>query len=105
MQKLSYFRFLPAVLAAATDVATGDFVIQHQPDYPLPFLLFQLVMFGLALLLAGPYRFLWFLAIVLLIAGVLLGSMSVGLLYIPTVVAAAGVIVWRLSAESETRPV
>ena len=100
---MSHFRFLPAVIAAATDVATSIFVFEHQPDYPFRFLIFQLAMFGLALLLAGPYRTLWFLAFALLILGVLLAVFSVGFFYIPTVVAAGWVMVRRLAATSEDR--
>jgi hypothetical protein len=42
-------RFLPAVLAAVTDVVTGVMVWTNQPDYPGRFIVFQIVM------LAGVY--------------------------------------------------
>jgi hypothetical protein len=47
-------RFVPAALAAVTDVVTAAMVRANQPDYPGRFVVFQIVMFGAALLAAVP---------------------------------------------------
>jgi hypothetical protein len=92
----TFFSFFPAVLAALTDLGTAALVRSNQPDYPPRFLIFQCVMFGLALILATRYRWLWVVAFVLLIGGVILGAASVGFCYIPTVAAAGWVMVIRM---------
>ena len=56
---VSLFSFLPAIIAAITDVVAAAFVLSHQPDYPFRFLIFQVGMLGLALLLATRYRRVW----------------------------------------------
>lgn len=88
--------FLPAILAVSTDVLTAAIVKSRQQDYPLRFLIFQLVMVGLALLLATRYRQVWVVAFLLLIAGMVVTGFSVGFLYAPTVAAAGWVMVRRL---------
>jgi hypothetical protein len=55
-------------------------------------------MFGLALLIATPYRWLWVVSLLLLIVGVMLAGFSIGMFYIPTVVAAGWVMVRRLES-------
>jgi hypothetical protein len=90
-----FFRFLPSAIAAVTDVVAGFIVVNHQPDYPLRFLIFQVAMLGLALRLAAPYHLLWMTAFVLLIVGVFLTGFTVAFLYIPTVVEAGLVMTWR----------
>ena len=57
-------RFLPAIIAAITDVLAGGFVHSLQPDYPVRFVIFQIVMIGVALLFALPQRWLWVFAFV-----------------------------------------
>ncbi len=96
-------RFLPAVIAAVTDVVTSViFVVYlrpHQPpgyEYPVELVIYQFTMFGLALLLALPIRWLWLAAFLLLIGGVILAGFSVGGLCIPTAAAAGWVMVRRL---------
>ena len=89
------FRFLPAILAAITDVGTTVFVRQHQPDYPIQFVTFQIVMVGAALLMAVPQRKVWLVAFLVLLGGVLLAGMSVGMFYIPTLIAAGWVMARR----------
>jgi cell division protein FtsW (lipid II flippase) len=83
MRRESLIPFLPAALAALTDATTALFAIAHQPDYPGRFIVFQVVMFGAALLAAVPNKWVRFVGFVLLIGGVLI-SMAVGLLYLPT---------------------
>jgi hypothetical protein len=93
---MSVLTYLPALVATITNVGTGIYVSTHQPDYPLPFVIFQLAMTGISLLIATPHRSLWAAAFVLLIGGVLLTGFSVGFFYLPTVVVAGLVILWRL---------
>ena len=83
MRREALIPFLPAVLAALTDVWTAVIVIDHQPAYPATVVVYQVVMFGAALLSAVPKKWVRFTGIVLLLAGVLI-SMAVGLLYLPT---------------------
>lgn len=92
----TFFSFFPAILAALTDLGTAALVRSNQPDYPPRFLIFQCVMFGLALTLATRYRWLWVAAVVLMMGGVVLGAASVGFCYIPTVAAAGWVMVIRM---------
>jgi hypothetical protein len=56
MRRESLIPFLPAALAAVTDVLTTGFVLGHQPDYPGRLIVFQVVMFGAALLAAVPQQ-------------------------------------------------
>ena len=88
--------FLPAFIAAVTDIITTVIVRFSQPDYPFRFLVSQFAMFGLAMLLASPFRPLWVIAFALLIGGVIITGFSVGFIYVPTVVAAGWVMVKRL---------
>jgi hypothetical protein len=89
--------FLPAVLAVITDLVAAAFVRQNQPDYPVQFVTFQIVMAGAALLVAAPQRWLRLVAFLVLLFGVLLAGMSVGMFYIPTLVAAGWIMAMRLS--------
>ena len=83
MHRESLIPFLPAALAAVTAAVTVCVVTAHQPDYPARAVVYQVVMFGAALLAAVPSKWVRFVGFVLLIAGVLI-SMAVGLLYLPT---------------------
>jgi len=94
--------FIPSIIAAVTDVGVAVFVHSFQPDLPGRFLIFQVVMFGLALLLATRYRGLWIIAFFLLIGGVILTGFTVGMFYVPTVVAAGWVMVKRLNTMDAT---
>ena len=85
--------YLPAALAVITDLAVAVFVRQNMPDYPVQFVTFQIVMAGAALLVAAPRRWLRLVAFLVLLFGVLLAGMSVGMFYIPTLVAAGWI--WR----------
>jgi cell division protein FtsW (lipid II flippase) len=84
MRRESLIPFLPAALAAVTDVLTTGFVLGHQPDYPGRFIVFQVVMFGAALLAAVPNKWVRFVGFVILLAGVYISGMSVGMFYLPT---------------------
>ena len=97
---LRFHRFLPAILAVITDIGTAAFVRQHQPDYPIQFVTFQIVMVGAALLMAVPQRWVWLMAFLVLLAGVLLAGMSVGMFYIPTLVAAGWIMAKRLGDQT-----
>ena len=96
MPTLPLFRFLPAIIAAVTDLFACVIVIKIQPVYPIQVIAFQLIMFGLALSLALPYRWLWVFAFVLLTVGAWVTSFS--LLYVPTVIAAGWVMARRLDS-------
>ena len=97
MSRDSLIPFLPAVLAAVTDVWTAGIVIAHQPDYPVTVVVYQVVMFGAALLAAVPNKWVRTVGLVLLLAGVPI-SMAVGLLYLPTFFA----FVWVMTRDGPT---
>jgi hypothetical protein len=82
MRRESLIPFLPAALAVLTNAVTAA-MVHGQPEYPGRFVVYQLAMFGAALLAAVPNKWVRFVGFVLLIVGVLI-SMAVGLLYLPT---------------------
>src|ERR1035441_2231411 len=96
MRREALIPFLPAVLAALTDVWTAVIVIDHQPDYPARAVVYQVVMFGAALLSAVPKKSVRIVGFVLLLAGVFI-SMAIGLLYLPTFFAA----VWVMTRDEQ----
>ncbi len=57
--------FIPAIIAAVTHLVAVVIVQAYQHDIPGRFLMFEVAMFGLALLLATRYRGLWALSFVL----------------------------------------
>ena len=81
MSRESLFPFLPAALAAVTDVLTAGIVIAHQPDYPAGVVVYQVVMFGAALLAAVRTKWVWLVAFGMLLAGVSITALSVGVFY------------------------
>lgn len=89
------FSYLPAVLAAVTDIATAAMVRANQPDYPGRFVVFQIAMFGAALLAASSQTWLRLVAFIILLAGASITGFSVGMFYIPTVIAAGWMVVRR----------
>jgi cell division protein FtsW (lipid II flippase) len=84
MHRQSLLRFLPAVLAALTDAFATATVRANQPDLPGRFVVFQIVMFGAALLAAVPSKWVRFVGFVLVLAGMFITGFSVGLFYLPT---------------------
>ena len=86
MRRESLFPFLPAALAVVTAAVTVCVVTAHQPDYPARAVVYQVVMFGAALLAAVQPKWVRFTGVLFLLAGVLI-SMAVGLLYLPTLFA------------------
>src|ERR1019366_3265372 len=84
MRRESLVPFLPAVLAAVTDGVTAAMVRANQPDYPDRFVVFQIVMFGAALLAAVPSKWVRLVGFVLLLAGIFITGFSVGVFYLPT---------------------
>jgi cell division protein FtsW (lipid II flippase) len=78
MSRESLFPFLPAALAAVTDVLTAGIVVAHQPDYPAEVAVYQVLMLGAALLAAVPTKWAWFAAFGILMAGVAISALSVG---------------------------
>jgi cell division protein FtsW (lipid II flippase) len=94
MHRESLVPFLPAALALITDVVTFCVVTAHQPDYPARAVVYQVVMFGAALLSAIPNKWVRLVGLVLLLFGVFI-SMAIGLLYLPTFFAA----VWIMSRD------
>ncbi len=84
MRRESLYPFVPAALAAVTDGVTTAMVRVNQPDYPGRFIVFQVVMFGAALLAAVPNKWVRFVGFVILLAGMYLTGFSVGTLYLPT---------------------
>lgn len=89
------FPFLPAIVAAVTDVVAAVVVQAYQHDLPGRFLIFEVAMFGLALLLATRHRGVWTVAFILLIGGVFLAAASAGIFYVPTVIVAGCVMARR----------
>jgi hypothetical protein len=72
------------MFAALTDVFATATVHANQPDLPGRFIVFQVVMFGAALLAAVPNKWVRFVGFVLLLAGIFITGFSVGLFYLPT---------------------
>ena len=83
MRRESLLRFLPAALAAVTAGVIAAIVRSSQPDYHNSVIVFQIVMFGAALLAAVPRKWVRFAGLVLLLAGVFIAGFSVGYLYLP----------------------
>ena len=88
MRRESLIPFLPAALAAVTDVLTACVVTAHQPARAV---VYQVVMFGAALLSAVPKKSVRIVGFVVLLVGVFV-SMAIGLLYLPTFFAAVWVM-------------
>ena len=84
MRRESLFPFLPAALAVVTAAVTVCVVTAHQPDYPARAVVYQVVMFGAALLAAVSNKWVRFTGFVLLLAGMFITGFSVGLFYLPT---------------------
>jgi hypothetical protein len=84
VRRESLIPFLPAVIAALTDGVTTTFVRANQPDYPGMFIVFQIVMFGAALLAAVPSKWARLVGFVMLLAGMFITGFSVGMFYLPT---------------------
>jgi hypothetical protein len=106
MRRESLLPFLPAALAAVTAGVTAAIVRANQPDYPDSVIVFQIVMFGAALLAAVPRKWVRFAGLVLLLAGVFIAGFSVGYLYLPTIFAVVWIIVRdeRPAVQSGPRP-
>ena len=98
MSRESLFPFLPAALAAVTGVLTAGIVVAHQPDYPATVVVYQVVMFGAALLAAVPRKSEQFVGLVTLLAGVAITALSVGVFYLPTFFA----VVWSMVRDGPT---
>jgi hypothetical protein len=84
MRRESLIPFLPAALTAVTDAVATSTVRANQPDLPGRFIVFQVVMFGAALLAAVPSKWVRFVGFVLLLAGMFITGFSVGMFYLPT---------------------
>ena len=93
MRREALIPFLPAALALATDAVTAAMVRGNQPDYPGRFIVFQIVMFGAALLSAVPRKWVRIVGFVLLLAGVFITGFSVGMFYLPAFFAFVWVMV------------
>ena len=93
MYRDTLFAFLPAALAAVTDAFATLTVRANQPDLPGRFVVFQIVMFGAALLAAVPNKWVRFVGFVLLLAGMFITGFSVGMFYLPTFFAFVWVMV------------
>jgi hypothetical protein len=100
MRRESLLPFLPAALAAVTTGVTAAIVRAKQPEYPDSVIVFQIVMFGAALLAAVPKKWVQFAGLLLLLAGVFIAGFSLGYLYLPTIFA----VVW-LMVRDERPPV
>jgi hypothetical protein len=92
MRRESLIPFLPAALAAVTDAFATSTVRANQPDLPGRFIVFQIVMFGAALLAAVPSKWVRFVGFVLLLVGIFVTGFSVGVFYLPTFFAAVWVM-------------
>ena len=92
MGRESLVRFLPAVLAAVANIVATAMVRSSPPENPARFVVFQVVMFGAALLAAIPNKWVRFVGFVLLLAGMSITGFSVGIFYLPTFFA----VVWLM---------
>jgi hypothetical protein len=104
MRRESFFPFLPAALAAVTTGVTAAIVRAKQPEYPDSVIVFQIVMFGAALLAAVPRKWVRFVGLVLLLAGVFIAGFSVGYLYLPTIFAVVWLMVREERPAVQSRP-
>jgi hypothetical protein len=95
---MRYVAFLPAALAALTDFFVTLIVRANQPDYPDRVIILQVVMFAAALLVAIPQRWVFTAALLLLVGGALISGFSVGIFYVPPVLAATWVVSRRSAA-------
>jgi hypothetical protein len=102
MRRESLIPFLPAALAAVTDGLTAVFVRPHQPEDPGRFDVFQVVMFGAALLAAIPNKWVRFAGFVLLLAGMYITGFSVGTFYLPVFFAFVWVMVRDVPAPGQS---
>ena len=93
MRRQSLLPFLPAALAAVTAGVIAAVVRSSQPDYPNSVIVFQIVMFGSALLAAVSKKWVRFAGLVLLLAGVFIAGFSVGYLYLPAIFAVVWIMV------------
>lgn len=92
MRRESLIPFLPAALAAMTDIWATGFVLTHQPFYGRT-IVFLIVMFGAALLVADSRKWVRVVGFVVLAVGVFISGMSVGMFYIPALIAAGWLMV------------
>ena len=95
MRREALYPFLPAVLAGLTNPVTAAMARSSQPEYPGRFIVFQIVMFGAALLAAVPNKWVRFVGFVLLLSGMSITGFSVGTLYLPTFFA----VVWVMTRD------
>ena len=86
----SLFPFLPAVLAAVANIVVTAVVRSSPPESPVRFVVYQIVMFGAALLAAIPNKRVRFVGFVLLLAGMSITGFSVALFYIPAFLPSCG---------------
>ena len=93
MHRESLILFLPAGLAALTDAFATSTVRANQPELPARFIVFQIAMFGAALLAAVPSKCVRFVGFVLLLTGMFITGFSVGMFYLPTFCAFVWVMV------------
>jgi hypothetical protein len=93
MRRQSLLPFLPAALAAVTAGVIAAIVRAKEPGYPNSVIVFQIVMFGSALLAAVPRKWVRFAGLVLLLAGVFIAGFSVGYLYLPAIFAVVWIMV------------
>jgi hypothetical protein len=92
MRRESLLPFLPAVLAAVANIVATAVVRSSPPEKPGRFVVFQVVMFGAALLAAISNKWVRFVCFVLVLAGMTITGFSVGTLYVPTFLA----VVWLM---------
>jgi cell division protein FtsW (lipid II flippase) len=92
MSRESLLPFLPAALSAVAASVTAAIVRAKQPDYPNSVIVFQIFMFGAALLAAVPRKWVQFAGFLLLLVGVFIAGFSVGYLYLPAIFA----VVWLM---------
>ena len=69
MHREALIPFIPAALAALTDAFATATVRSNQPDLPGRFIVFQIVMFGAALLATVPKMWVRIVALQILLAG------------------------------------
>src|ERR1035438_10244684 len=67
----------PHAAVVRTDAFATSTVRSNQPDLPARFVVFQIVMFGAALLAAVPNKWVLFIRCVLLLAGMFISGFSV----------------------------
>jgi hypothetical protein len=96
------YAYLPVGIAAVTDLATAWMVLANQPgNYPYRVIMLQLIILLSALLMAFPNKAIRVMAILVLTGGAAVALASIGMFYVPTIIASGWVLVRSERTDSD----